>query len=32
MEDYRFSETKKVGIAGIIGNIFLLLIKDFYFY
>lgn len=27
MEDYRFSETKKVGIAGIIGNIFLLLIK-----
>lgn len=29
MENYRFSETKKVGILGIIGNIFLLLIKAF---
>lgn len=29
MEDYRFNETKKVGILGIIGNIFLLLIKGF---
>ena len=29
MENYRFSETKKVGILGIIGNIFLLLIKGF---
>ena len=29
MENYRFTETKKVGILGIIGNIFLLLIKAF---
>lgn len=29
MEFYRFNETKKVGILGIIGNIFLLLIKSF---
>lgn len=27
MEEYRFNKTKKVGILGIIGNIFLLLIK-----
>lgn len=27
MENYRFNKTKKVGILGIIGNIFLLLIK-----
>ena len=29
MEDNRFSQTKKVGILGILGNIFLLLIKSF---
>ena len=27
MEDNRFSQTKKVGILGIIGNLFLLIIK-----
>lgn len=29
MDDNRFSQTKKVGILGILGNIFLLLIKGF---
>ena len=29
MEDKRFSQTKKVGILGILGNIFLLIIKGF---
>lgn len=29
MEDNRFTETKKVGIFGILGNIFLLIIKGF---
>lgn len=29
MDDNRFSQTKKVGILGILGNIFLLLIKSF---
>ena len=29
MDEFRFSETKKVGILGISGNIFLLLIKGF---
>lgn len=27
MEDKRFTQTKKVGILGILGNIFLLIIK-----
>ena len=27
MDDNRFSQTKKVGILGILGNIFLLIIK-----
>lgn len=27
MEEYRFKKTKKVGILGVIGNLFLLLIK-----
>ena len=29
MEDMRFAQTKKVGILGILGNIFLLIIKGF---
>lgn len=29
MEEYHFKKTKKVGILGIIGNIFLLLLKSF---
>ena len=29
MDNNRFSQTKKVGILGIFGNIFLLLIKGF---